>query len=220
MITTSITAVMTSIFKTVTINGEDKAQELRDFASVIGLEAVAPGRYSLLLVLHLFGAMVNGQLNPDKIVREIEGLERDEWTTGTKPPAPLARAPLKGLWHKHYVPNGIGPFARNLRNGLQKNGLPWFENLIEQAQASGDDRYLEDIHIKQIVHDAVHENWVRRATAGELTGEWIIYAKHDGRNYYLSLGEHKSGDRHKQLRAQIDAVCCVEFPFLGSLLAS
>lgn len=54
------------------------------------------------------------------------------------------------------------------------------------------------------------------ASAGELTGEWIVYARHEGVNYYLCLGKHDSHDDH--LRSHIDGICCKEFPFLTALL--
>jgi hypothetical protein len=41
----------------------------------------------------------------------------------------------------------------------------------------------------------VHGNWKRLATAAKLTGEWIIYAHYDGKNYYLCLGTHDRSTR-------------------------
>jgi|GEM_PF-7021232 len=41
---------------------------------------------------------------------------------------------------------------------------------------------------KLIAHDVVHGNYMRRSDANQLTGEWIIYAQHEGQNYYLVLG--------------------------------
>jgi hypothetical protein len=73
--------------------------------------------------------------------------------------------------------------------------------------------------VKSLTDDVVHGNWGRLAAAANLTGEWIIYAHHDGKNYYLCLGTHdKSG--HKGLRQQLDDFCCLEFPFLLTLLSN
>jgi len=69
---------------------------------------------------------------------------------------------------------------------------------------------------KLIAHDVVHGNYMRRSDANQLTGEWIIYAQHEGQNYYLCLGEHNSGDDH--IRAKIDSVCVPEYSFLSQLL--
>jgi hypothetical protein len=51
-----------------------------------------------------------------------------------------------------------------------------------------------------------------------MTGEWLVYAIHEGQNYYLCLGTHKSGD--DALRQQIDLICVPEFPFLKEILVS
>ena len=48
-----------------------------------------------------------------------------------------------------------------------------------------------------------------------MTGEWIIFAKFNGTNYYLGLAGHsKSKDEDEALYAQVKAYCSFEFPFL------
>jgi hypothetical protein len=87
---------------------------------------------------------------------------------------------------------------------------------MQEAQDAGEVRYVTREDIALLADDIVHGNWRRMASAGELTGEWIVYAQHEGANYYLCLGRHDSGDEY--LRSQIDAICCQEFPFLTALL--
>jgi hypothetical protein len=55
-----------------------------------------------------------------------------------------------------------------------------------------------------------------RARAQELTGEWIVFAKHEGKNYYLCLAGHDEGDDH--IFARISDGCAYEFPFLSDVL--
>jgi hypothetical protein len=202
----------------ITINGEDKTEELRNFARFIGLEAAASGRYSILLLLQLLGGYASRGLVPARVVHEILALEGTSRQSNTKPPTPVKRPPLRGLWHKHYMAAGLSAMAINLKNELIKNGLPWLEERVRQAQRSGEEHYLTEEDIDRTVDDAVVGAWVRRLDASELTGEWIIFAKHKGLNYYLCLGDH-NGD-HSRLRAQIDQVCCAEFPFVTGLLYS
>ncbi len=169
------------------------------------------------MVLQLYGGFTARRLNPAKVITEIEALEHSTKTSHTKPPLQFKYAPLKGLWHKHFLADGLSTFARNLKNGLYKDGLPLFEDRVREAQEAGEERYVTTDDINAIVNDAVHGNWMRRSSAGELTGDWIIYAQHRGENYYLSLGTHDSGDQN--LRDQIDALCCKEFPFLTDMRA-
>lgn len=200
-------------------NEGDMTAEITSFAECIGLEHAAPGRYSILLLLGLFGGFKSGHLNPAKVVHEINALEGIGTSSQLKPPIQNKHPPLKGLWHKHYLQDGLSSMAKNLKKGLGKYGLPFLDQSISEAQDGGEERYLSEEDIKFIADDVVHGNWMRLATDEALTGEWIIYAQHEGRNYYLCLGTHDIS-QHENLRKQIDALCCQEFPFLSALLAS
>lgn len=203
-------------FVATNVNGEDRTPELMAFAKHIGLEEAAPGRYSLLLVLHLFGGFASRRANPHRVVDQIRALERG-FRTGTKPAAPLRRPPLRGLWHQHYLADGIASMAINLRNALANFGLPSLEQRIAEAMALGDERNFTQADISAVAHEAVVENWRRRGASSDLTGEWVIFAKHGGQNFYLCLGLHD--EDHQHLRQQIDAMCLLEFPFLSSILS-
>jgi len=193
--------------------------EMDNFADVIGLKRAAPGRYSMLLVLALYGGVRSGQLNPAKVVHEIRALEGIGPPSQLKPPIQNKHPPLKGLWHKHYLENGLRALALNLQKGLGRYGMPWFERSIREAQEAGEERYVTDADIKRITDDVVHGNFERLANSEALTGEWLLFAEHNGQKYYLCLGTHDK-ESHQGLRQQIDAICCDEFPFLREQLAN
>ena len=205
-------------FKATHNDGSDASSELLHFAKAIGLESVIPGRYSLLLLLELFGATKSGILNPAKVVSQIRALEGIEAGRGLKPATQFKHPPLQGLWHQHYLEDGLPSMARNIRKAIGKYGLPWVEQKIADAKATGETKYFTEDDIAQIAHDAVTSNWERLTHDEALTGEWLIFAMHEGNNYYLCLGKHDSGDN--QLRTQIDAICLHEFPFLKDTLSS
>jgi hypothetical protein len=201
-----------------TADGRDMTAKLNHFARVIGLEAAARGRYSMLLVLGLFGGLKSGHLNPAKVVYEIQALEGIGKPSHLKRPEPFRHPPLKGLWHKHYLEDGRRAVVLNFQRALKKYSLPLAKQRIREAQKAGVKRDFEIADIKAIVDDAVQGNWLRLARANALTGEWIVFARHQGKNYYLCLGTHDKS-QHGHLRAQIDNLCCQEFPFLSALLA-
>lgn len=202
----------------VTINGENKLEDILDFGRSIGIDSAAPSRYSTLLLVQLyFNTIQSGTMNPAKVIHEINALEGVGRPSGTKPPQSFKKQPLKGLCYKHYLTNGINTMIRNLQIGLKNSGLPWLEERVREVEAAQEEKYLSAKDIGAIVNDAVHGNWIRRAEANELTGEWLIYAQHEGKNYYLCLGKHSSGDEN--IRKQIDDICCLEFPFLERLLS-
>ena len=191
--------------------------ELDSFINWLGLDRIAPNRYSLILVLHLFGGWKSGFQGPEKIMHEIKALEAGI-STGFKAPIQNKYPPLKGLWHKHYLQDGLPSLAMNVHLAHQKYGIPYFEQKIREAQEAGEDRYMTAEDVVAIASDVVHGNLARRRTDEAMTGEWLVFAKHEGQNYYLAVTTHDSND-HPQIRQQIDTICCHEFPFLVKLLA-
>lgn len=197
-------------------DGRDMSEELQAFATFIGLESSAAKRYSILLVLELFAGLKSGHLNPAKVVCEIDALEGKGLPSQLKPPVLFKHPPLQGLWHKHYLEDGLRAVAINVQKGMVKFGIPAFQQQVNEALAAGEERYVSEGDCKSIADDIVQGNWLRLSSSSALTGEWIVYAEHQGKNYYLCLGKHDSGD--DKIREQIDAICVHEFPFLTSLL--
>ena len=193
--------------------------EMVGFAEMIGLEAAVSNRYSALLLLGLYGGLKSEQLNPAKVVNEVRALEGIAQPSSLKGPIRFKYPPLKGLWHKHYLPDGLPTMTRNVQNALRVYGLPYFRTMIDEARATGEQRFVTAEHVRHIANDAVHGNLQRRIADHTMTGEWIIYAKHEGENYYLCLATHDEAT-HALVRQQINAICCKEFPFLSALLAS
>lgn len=191
--------------------------DLREFARLIGLEQIAPGRYSSLLIANLLGGALSGWQNPANIVKEIELLELGELGQFKKP-IQNRYPPLKGLWHKHYMQDGLASFAMNMQKGLKVYGMPFFEQKVQEAKEARELRYLTPEDVPALVNDIVSGNRQRLADQQALSGEWIIFAKHEGLNYYLTIARHDIAT-HERVREQIDQVCCVEFPFLAQLLA-
>lgn len=199
-------------------NGEDMTMVITDFANSIDLEHLVPGRYSILLVLGLFGGATSNRLNPAKVVHEIQTLEGAGNPSRLKPPTQFEHPPLKGLWHKHYLEDGVGAIALNLKKRLKKYDQSFMQRMHE-TQETDEERYISlKNYSKSIANDVVHLNWMQLTKDAALTGQWIIYAQHKGKNYYLCLGTHDKS-QHEDLRKQIDALCCQEFPFLSTLLA-
>jgi hypothetical protein len=202
-------------------DGKDISAEISaEFEAIIQatrLEQIAPGRISLLFLLSIFGAFKAGRVNPFQVAAEIEALEKGK-STGLKPPIQNKYPPLKGLWHKHYMQTGIASMTMNVKHGLKQFGIPYLQKKVQEAQQAREIRYFTVDDVAPIARDAVSGNWKRLREAEKLTGEWIVFAKHEGLNYYLSLATHDLST-HDNLRQQIDALSCREFPFLGQILA-
>jgi hypothetical protein len=199
-------------------NGTDAIEDMRSFAESISIERNFQGRYSALLLAQLFSASHRNTFDPAKVVWQMKALEGDVKNYGLKSASIFKHPPLAGLWHQHFLMDGISSMAINLQRGLHKFGLPWLEKEVKEITASGEERYLNEEMINRIVHDAVMGNLDRLFEAEALTGEWLIFAKHQDQNYYLSLGGHKSGDEF--LRSQIDLIAQTQYPFLNGILTA
>lgn len=193
----------------------DRTADLQRFVDAFGFERVAPARCSVLLYIQLFMAFTARTLYPHRVLYEIQALEGVR-SSATKPATEFTGPHLRGLWHKHFIPNGIPAIARNLRNALKEYGLPEFEKQVRETHRIPGDHYLTASMIDGIIHEAVVGNLERRSHAAKLTGERLIFARHQNANYYLAIGCHDEGD--ERLRDQIDQICRPEFPFLSNLL--
>ncbi|AGG88790.1 hypothetical protein R2APBS1_1658 [Rhodanobacter denitrificans] len=197
-------------------DGRDMSDELNAFARTIGLERIAPGRYSILLVLSLFGGMASGRMNPAVVVQEIEALEGLR-TSRFKKPIQNKHPPLQGLWHKHFYDAGLKSLAMNFKKGLDKFKIPLFLQRMKEAREAGVERYVTLEDVDALATDMVQGNLARLAERQAMSGEWLMFAEHEGRRYYLCLATHDSS-QHDGIRTQIDEICCKEFPFLKTIL--
>jgi hypothetical protein len=101
--------------------------------------------------------------------------------------------------------------ARNILNDLTEHQLT---EIIQRHHNPGTADLSSEEVFRRIADDAVRGTYIRRSENQALTGEWIIFAKHQGENYYLTLGTHDEGDG--EAFARIAAQCFAEYPFLAS----
>ena len=167
------------------------------------------GRCSSGLVAELDHLLVNRITNIFMITDEIAAMEGAPSTrvSRTKPGAEFRGKWLKGLWHKHHLHSSLNAMAQNIANQWKKNP----EDFLVPEDLSNEE--LWQIAGK-IGHRVVLEGYTNRSDAGELTGEWIVLAKQDGANYYLTLGSHTETDEAVWQRCKL---CAKQFPELQVL---
>jgi hypothetical protein len=166
------------------------------------------GRYSSGFVTEMMNCAENGSANIFAILQEIEALEGapSARPTRTKKAEEFVKPPLAGfgLWHKHYVSGSIDSIKVNVGNHWQYNFFDCAKEVM-QDQAIPYEKKAEAIS-RKIVFDGYND----RSTLQKLTGEWIVYARHQGANHYLTLGKHR--DKDAVLKHVL--ACCREFPYL------
>ena len=191
-------------------------EDLCGFLAMCGLRSETHPRCSTLFLFELYirarTTVVPG--DPMKIIAEVQAMEGYGRASRTKEATQFKHPPLRGLWHKHYLAhNG---FMINTMQELGGPNLKRLPALIEQQRRPGATHWtVEDV---PGLASAVAGSFSRRAARAELTGEWIVYATHEGQHYYLCLGSHTDGDQ--SLCDRILQQCSMEFPFLETQLAT
>ena len=134
-------------------------------------------------------------------------------TSITKEARPFNKdKPLAGFHHKHHTQAEF-IFTNILlqhQKPKTKVRLAQFEKEIFPADVKVQESW--DTYAKLAAHEHTVATYEERAAAGILTGEWIVYARHEGKNYYLTLATHSEPDEKILKRI---ALCRDDFPFLG-----
>lgn len=182
--------------------------QLKAFASAFELDRIAPGRYSSLFVLNLFLLGEVNRIDPVHVIVEMKALE-GKGPSFTKPETEFRGQHLRGLWHKHFLPPLPSAIAHNILNQLGKNGL---RNIADEVFGP----HMGEICTKEMLDEfttkAVTGSLSQRSDDNRLTGEWIVFAKEGGQNYYLGVWSHTQED--EQIVSSLKAGCLHEFPFL------
>jgi hypothetical protein len=167
-------------------------------------------RVSFAFATRLF--MLKAKLREDHFVLdELDYLEGISPRSRTKKEEQFRHSPLHPFWHKHF--SAPRHFIRNIgiQWGLAGKGNRRLMQMLQQvAHEYGDDH---DQWPKVTAHKLVIEGSQNRSIQG-LTGDWIIFGKHGGQNYYLDLAEHEEADTSQRLYEKLRAGNFAEFPFL------
>jgi hypothetical protein len=115
----------------------------------------------------------------------------------TKAASRFDTGPLEGLWHKHWFQASFMP--QNLANEMEKHGESLIiKRLIDRYGRDGwGSRTIDKEMVGLLAHASVfgaleHRTGnARRGGKSRLTGEWVVFAKSEGRNIYLTLGGHE-----------------------------
>jgi hypothetical protein len=151
------------------------------------------------------------------VMEEMDFLEGLIPITKTRKERQFKHAPLHPFWHKHYsAPRHL------LRNIAERWGLSRGGNKDLSAALQGiANKYGNDPERWQrMLPDHIIMRGYENRAADGLTGDWIIYAKHDGYNYYLDLATHEEGIDAPRLYQKLRHSSQAEFPFVFDQTAS
>ncbi len=156
-------------------------------------------RVSIALALQLIGNH-DPYFNCFSVLDELDYLEGIRPGSRTKPEKQFTKSPLNPFWHKHFF--SAHHLVKNLSvrwnldikkqkdlTAMIDDDLIVMINGVAESYGEDCDKWPGYIAHRLIVggfEERTNEKW-------GLTGDWIIYAKYSGENYYLSLATHKEG---------------------------
>jgi len=181
-----------------------------------GFCGVDPSRVSRFLIAQLAAVSKHRIFNSFSVTDVIQQLEGVGRIGCAKREEPFKHSPLKGFWKAHFFDARF--LMKNLTNhwGLESKESPKFDGLCSRVAVEEEKSPSAFDWQDRFAHELTIGGYKARAKRKKLTGEWIIFAKHDELNYYLCLAKHStSKEDDSQIYALINAICAHEYPFLS-----
>lgn len=130
----------------------------------------------------------------------------------TKKPSQLKGRVLGGFWHKHHTQAEFILNNIHLQHKKPKTKARLTQFVERSFPADSVEQESWNAFSKLTAHECTITTYEERAGEGILTGEWIVYASHDSKNYYLTLASHIEPDEAILNRI---GLCRDDFPFLN-----
>jgi hypothetical protein len=196
----------TSTFTARLPNGQIVAsvEELQDYGRLWVRDSGLHSRISLLCWMDVMLLERAFGIDPVHVVHAIRQAESGQPSAGTKPAAEFSRFPLKGLWHQHYFSPRF--MAHNMFTEL---GVGGFDRIFQEVCDPAKSEFFTDEMAKELSHRVTVEQFWNRFEGRRLTGEWVIFARHNGKNHYLCCATHEEGD--DAICKRIKDLCTVDF---------
>ena len=177
-------------------------EELRTIKVALTDDRPYVDRISFALTVQLF-EMRSSLREQALVIDELDVLEGLRPRLHTKAAEQFKHVPLYPLWHKHF--SAPRHAMRNIGDrwnicGTNQKALDAMVRTV--AADYGAD---PDVWQRVLPHRFMLDGYTDRATHQRLTGDWIIFGKHDGANYYLDLATHEEGTQPERLLEKLRA---------------
>lgn len=169
-------------------------------------------RFSMTFLAQVAQMDAGQVINTHQMMDEIKSLENSGKRTQTKKVTPFRNEPLKGLMKTHFTDASFILKNIGIHMGLEHGDGKRLNKLIQKAFDKNTSGVVDDEFINRIATGMTFGALKERAKGQKLTGEWIVFQEHEGKNYYLTLAAHDEGDENIYKR-----VCDsyeLDYPFL------
>ena len=187
-------------------------EELRRYAeSNLAFHGLELDRISSIFVAQIYRLERNRVLNIFALMDEVKHLEGLKRSTSTGKERPFKGQILKGLHKKHFTDASFILKNIGIHLGYENGRTDHLDRIIQQAFERNTSGYVDDDFNNYVAHHTTVGAYEERAKKS-LTGEWIVFKRHHGKNYYLTLAAHDEGDEN--VRRRVDMAYEFDFPFL------
>ena len=150
-------------------------------------------RVSTVFLAQALAMQVNRVIDVFDLTQPIKVLEGLANSDGTGPAEIFRREPLKGLYKKHFTSPRF--LVKNLLNFAQSEfGAGHLQKVWNEAAEANETGAIDEAFTRYVAHHMTLDPVQLKSEAGRMTGEWVVFHKHDGNNYYLTLAAHDEGD--------------------------
>lgn len=133
-------------------------------------------------------------------LKDLEGIQSGS-TTKRVEQFEHEDSPLKGLWKAHFTDSSLPFIYKNMK--IPKN--------LEQGKYEN----LSDEEKLKLNYSWTVGEYNYRALNNKLTGEWIVFDKYNGDNYYLTIGFHYPLEKDEDIFERVKKAYQEDFSFLN-----
>lgn len=184
-------------------------EELKEYAkNHLAFHGLDLSRVSTLFIDQIHRSEINRDINIFGITDEVKHLEGLRGMSATGEEKPFRGKVLKGLHKKHFMDASFILKNIGIYMGYEQKESPRLNNLIKEA-------FEKCTTIEELAGYIAHHSTIgayQERSKKNLTGEWIIFKKYHGKNYYLTIATHNEAD--ETIYERVKAVYELDFPFL------
>ena len=161
-------------------------------------------RISTVLLAQSYSFEINHVFATFDLTHPIKVLEGLTPSDGTGHAEQFNHPPLAGLYKKHFTSPRF--LVRNLLNFLRsKQGERHFNNVGDEAIKISGSQYIDETFTKYISLHMIADPIAIKSASKKMTGEWVVFHKHHGVNYYLTIAFH--GETNDQIHQRVAFSC-------------
>ena len=193
---------------TISMSREELIVWANDSVAFYGLDL---SRISTVLLAQAYAFQINHVFDTFDLTQPIKVLEGASTSSGTPTEDRFRHAPLTGLYKKHFTSPRFLP--KNILNFLRsKEGSRHFNNTWNEAVRLSGSQYINETFTKYLSHHMAVDSIEIKSVSNQMTGEWVVFYKHEGANYYLTFAFHT--ETNDEIHKRVVIACEFDnFPF-------